>query len=210
MNQKERHQKEDEDDSALNISSTEPLELDDQYTKPKSIFWGKCHPMIFRKGKPTIVIGPHWPLFICAFLLFFFIGGLFIIIRFNENPLIFYTTILVGINQCVSYIIVSLINPGVANVERNDNEKNQDNSQKTWYCKVCKLIQAKETQHCLDCDICIYEFDHHCPWTGKCIGKGNIKQFYYFILSTIVFIIFNLVLTLLKIKEQESKMQKQQ
>ncbi|CAD8144488.1 unnamed protein product [Paramecium pentaurelia] len=207
MNQKERHSKEEDDDFTLDISNAEPLELDDQYTKSKSIGWGRCHPMMFRKGIPAIIIGPHWPLFIFAFLLFFLMGGLFIFLRISDDPFIFYSTLIISINQCISYLIVGLINPGVANIERNDLEKN---SQKTWYCKVCKLIQAKETQHCQDCDVCIQEFDHHCPWTGKCIGKGNIKQFYYFIISTAIFMIFNLVLILVKIKEQESKIQKQQ
>ena len=59
MNQKEKGSKEEDDSFSLNISCAEPLELDDQYTKPKSICWGKCHPMMFRKGNPTIVIGPH-------------------------------------------------------------------------------------------------------------------------------------------------------
>jgi hypothetical protein len=31
--------------------------------------------------------------------------------------------------------------------------------------------------HCYDCDICIKGHDHHCPWTGKCIGEGNIQYF---------------------------------
>lgn len=64
-------------------------------------------------------------MFICAFLLFLLIGCLFIFLRLNDDPLIFYTTLFVGINQCVSYLIVSLINPGIANIERIDIEKNQ-------------------------------------------------------------------------------------
>ncbi|CAK58451.1 unnamed protein product (macronuclear) [Paramecium tetraurelia] len=208
LNQKEGHSKVEEDDFTLNTSSAEPLELDDHYTKQKSICWGRCHPMMFRKGSPAVVIGPHWPLFICAFLSFFIMGGLFIFLRIDEDPLIFYTTLIISINQCISYLIVALINPGVANIERSKNMVNYFVMGR--YCKVCKLIQSKETQHCQDCDICIQEFDHHCPWTGKCIGKGNIKQFYYFIVSSIVFMIFNLVLVLLKIKEQDSRSHQQQ
>ena len=41
-----------------------------------------------------------------------------IIIRMNDDATIFYSTILVSINQCLSYLIVALIDPGVANVER--------------------------------------------------------------------------------------------
>lgn len=38
--------------------------------------------------------------------------------------------------------------------------------------------------------------DHHCPWTGKCIGRDNLKAFYYFLASTLIFMIFNIVASL--------------
>ena len=47
----------------------------------------------------------------------------------------------------------------------------------------------RRTFHCRDCDMCIEGFDHHCPWTSKCIGKGNIVPFYVFIVSTPIFMI---------------------
>ena len=36
-------------------------------------------------------------------------------------------------------------------------------------------------------------FDHHCPWTSKCIGKGNIISFYLFILFTFGFFVYIIV-----------------
>jgi len=32
--------------------------------------------------------------------------------------------------------------------------------------------------------------DHHCPWTGKCIGKRNITFFYAFLTSIVINIFF--------------------
>ena len=43
--------------------------------------------------------------------------------------------------------------------------------------------REKNTSHCPDCDICVEGHDHHCPWTGKCIGKNNLTSFYIFIFS---------------------------
>jgi hypothetical protein len=45
-----------------------------------------------------------------------------------------------------------------------------------------------KTNHCDDCNVCIEGYDHHCPWTSKCIGKGNIKSFYVFVTSTMLLI----------------------
>ena len=38
-------------------------------------------------------------------------------------------------------------------------------------CIYCQQLRAPGTSHCYDCDACVEELDHHCPWTGKCIGK---------------------------------------
>ena len=32
--------------------------------------------------------------------------------------------------------------------------------------------------HCEDCDVCIEDYDHHCVFFSKCIGGGNINQFW--------------------------------
>ena len=60
-------------------------------------------------------------------------------------------------------------------------------------CKICNIIVPKEfnTIHCVDCEICILNHDHHCLWTGKCIGKGNSIFFYIFILSLFCYIIIS-------------------
>lgn len=60
------------------------------------------------------------------------------------------------------------------------------------FCGICKLGQLPKTVHCNDCDVCILELDHHCPWTGKCIGKDNLKPFYTFLISTLIYMIFNI------------------
>ena len=63
------------------------------------------------------------------------------------------------------------------------------------YCKICKLIRRKGviTEHCKDCDVCIEELDHHCPWSSKCIGKNNIKPFYVFVISLVIHLIVTII-----------------
>jgi hypothetical protein len=39
------------------------------------------------------------------------------------------------------------------------------------------------------------QLDHHCPWTGKCIGKKNLRYFYLFITTLTIHILYVGVLT---------------
>ena len=62
------------------------------------------------------------------------------------------------------------------------------------YCVKCGSNKDINTYHCPDCDICIADFDHHCPWTGKCIGGGNMFLFKVFIISTMVWFFYSMLL----------------
>ena len=56
-------------------------------------------------------------------------------------------------------------------------------------CAQCDLYRPDGAQHCYDCQVCVQDLDHHCPWTGKCIGKKNISCFYAFLFCLTVHII---------------------
>ena len=44
-------------------------------------------------------------------------------------------------------------------------------------CARCLVYRPRGAFHCKDCDCCVEELDHHCPWTGHCIGKANLNAF---------------------------------
>ena len=63
------------------------------------------------------------------------------------------------------------------------------------YCVPCKIVRPIRTIHCYQCDICITGYDHHCPWVGKCIGRGNMCEFKCFLFSVLVaFVAFGICL----------------
>ena len=45
------------------------------------------------------------------------------------------------------------------------------------YCSACKDLIHIGTMHCIFCRLCIREYDHHCGYLGKCVGKNNIAWF---------------------------------
>lgn len=66
-----------------------------------------------------------------------------------------------------------------------------DEKRNYLYCEICHIINHPENniQHCDDCNMCIMKYDHHCYWTGKCIGKYNIILFYPFMFGCFAYII---------------------
>lgn len=50
------------------------------------------------------------------------------------------------------------------------------------YCTVCGFEQPLRAKHCRDCNRCVAQYDHHCPWLGTCIGQKNHFVFYWFLI----------------------------
>ena len=62
-------------------------------------------------------------------------------------------------------------------------------------CRKCLTVKEDDAFHCYDCGICIVEHDHHCIWIGKCVGKENLKLFYWFVASVPSFFVFVMFLS---------------
>ena len=56
--------------------------------------------------------------------------------------------------------------------------------------EFCNTIRAPRTSHCYDCNACVLELDHHCPWMGKCVGKYNLCYFYAFLWAIATLFLF--------------------
>jgi palmitoyltransferase ZDHHC9/14/18 len=64
------------------------------------------------------------------------------------------------------------------------------------YCFTCQSMRPPRTYHCGTCDRCIYRHDHHCPWTGNCIGYRNYRFFFTFLVNTSVLTWFVFICTI--------------
>ena len=142
-------------------------------------------------GNPLLMIGPHWPMYILfcggvvagyiSFFIHFFEKLNFIIKIFGISSFLLYF---------LSYTGTFILNPGYP--KRDESSligKPRVIYKRCVYCDIWERVDMNVT-HCMDCGVCVEGYDHHCPWTGKCIGRKTIKYFYTFITSVMIVFVF--------------------
>ena len=142
-------------------------------------------------GNPILSIGPDW--YFYAILSTIITGGfLFLFIKFYQFvPLyLFISGFITYLLFIVVYTILFLSNPGYP--ERVDLNLVRKSKRNFMYCSECNIWVGKNSgiKHCHRCGMCIEKYDHHCDWISKCVGKGNINYFYFFIIWIVMVIIY--------------------
>ncbi|CAM9703041.1 unnamed protein product [Ectocarpus sp. 12 AP-2014] len=49
-------------------------------------------------------------------------------------------------------------------------------------CYTCAIERPLRSRHCRNCRRCVRAFDHHCPFVGNCVGAGNYRWFFLYII----------------------------
>jgi palmitoyltransferase len=98
----------------------------------------------------------------------------------------------------ILYFTLSFSNPGImANKTYKDLldvvEKGEDLEN---FCPYCIVKKKYKSLHCLVCQKCVDEFDHHCFWVGNCVGKNNYTLFFIFLIYVLLNTLFNVVLNI--------------
>ena len=142
-------------------------------------------------NNPLFIIGPQWPMIIFIDSIIISLM-LFLYIKFWKY-LCFATRLFGSINfwtAFLSYTYTSIINPGYPKntIGRNFGIPKND----YYFCDYCRFYLRKTSygSHCDLCDICIEKYDHHCIWTGHCIGKNNKITFYIFVPSIFILLFY--------------------
>lgn len=98
----------------------------------------------------------------------------------------------------LNYFFAAMLNPGIEMSQVRDDEL--DPEEPDNYCDLCAVYKGIRTEHCGECGVCIVNYDHHCPWTSKCIGKGNLMHFYGFLLGLFSSFLFSIITMAIKSK----------
>ena len=156
------------------------------------------HRNIYRNTKLCIV-GPHWAGIVFTVGLLYSASYYFTTKAYHELGVIS-TAICVGFTICatISLFLVSCRDPGIVRDTTIDGDGKgeygnvmSNGEEEGWrWCAVCSVHQPPTAAHCVDCGVCVDGYDHHCPWMGICIGKGNFKAFMAFNLTWLGYLIY--------------------
>ena len=177
-----------------NIKGIYDIEMN-KNTIPKKIKrkYGKLIVLYQKDEDPIYVMGELFPF--CFIFNLIFIGALFYYLCGKVYKFYIILGFIIGIIQIVLFTLSGILNPGLPKLEY---EKliYEDVSNKNFrQCKDCKFWINTEfsTQHCNECNICIEGYDHHCCTLNLCIGKNNLKIFYFYILTSFIYVIFFII-----------------
>ncbi len=73
-------------------------------------------------------------------------------------------------------------------------EKNED---LTKYCYKCFIKKERDTIHCIICNKCFSNFDHHCYCINNCIAINNYSLFILFLFEIVILLLFILLMSIL-------------
>ena len=149
--------------------------------KEQTLNYGNYRIFIYnKKGDPLFLIGPDYGYFI--FIVFLdlsfciFLSGL---ITYISSFYVSLFGIILNLIQFIFVIICGFKNPGLPIREIQNEELIEKNPNKYMRCHLCHFIidRTKNYVHCNICGCCCGGYDHHCPWTSKCVGRGNLFYF---------------------------------
>ncbi|CCW71021.1 unnamed protein product [Phytomonas sp. Hart1] len=156
---------------------------------------------VFFRG--YLVLGPDWHLMLSS--CFFIVFGCAAFLYTNHITNICIAIVILSILSLVLLLLCAFSNPGILVKEplpppdtppheprwvdmeysRPDGTRAVAKLEQKW-CYSCNIYRPLRAVHCRFCDVCILRRDHHCPWTGICIGAGNYITYFSLLWSVLV------------------------
>lgn len=180
---------------ARRVAEQHERELDNVFHR-RPLLIGNCVLLFGRKNAffPLhALVGPDWPCMLGTNLLIVVPSVLFLVkVAAALSPVVVAIgTVSLSVLVAV-FLATACSDPGIvfsSPSETADEEKAEVSSEMTMLkCGQCNLRRPSTACHCYECDVCVDRLDHHCPWTGKCIGARNLRLFQGFLWALAVHI----------------------
>ena len=136
-------------------------------------------------------------------LLILFISTLPIVFykyEYNEYiNILFYIFLFLLATFFLLYFLLLIIDPGIKKRRTLEELQNllKNKVDLTKYCYKCFVLKTRTSKHCIICDCCYDNFDHHCYWINKCVAKNNFVLFIIFLFATALYLIICFILVIL-------------
>ena len=157
---------------------------------------GVCEKLFFKPDitQKSICSNKNMILFMALHLLIFFITFFIFLPYFNNTAFSISYIIISSIVFCL-YTILSFSNPGklINNKYLNLLDIVEKGEEVDNFCPYCLVKKSFRSVHCLICQYCVDEFDHHCFWVGNCIGRKNYTLFFIFLVYILLNTLFNVI-----------------
>ena len=97
------------------------------------------------------------------------------------------------------YFLLLIIDPGIKKRRNLEDLQNllKNKVDLTKYCYKCFILKTRTSKHCIICDCCYDNFDHHCYWINKCVAKNNFILFIIFLFASSLYLMISFVLAIL-------------
>ena len=155
---------------------------------------GVCEKLFFKPdiNQKTLCSNKNMILFITLHLIIFALV-FFILLPFFDNTAFSIIYLTIAFLAFSLYFLLSFSNPGIMRnliykdlldiVEKGEDLEN--------FCPYCLVKKQYRSLHCLVCEKCIDDFDHHCFWVGNCVGRKNYTLFFVFLIYILLNTLFN-------------------
>ncbi|XP_046387169.1 palmitoyltransferase ZDHHC16A isoform X1 [Ischnura elegans] len=149
-------------------------------------------PMFWFVDNFTKVLGPFFVFSVCSLTLSVVFIAYWIGLPhwWNKSPSATIALLILGnwlfLNICFHFYMAAATSPGYPPEDTLIPEA-------VSICKKCISPKPPRTHHCSVCNKCILKMDHHCPWLNNCVGFGNHRYFFMYMVYMCLGVIFLII-----------------
>jgi len=146
-------------------------------------------------------VGPEWPCMLCTYSLVI-IPSIFFLVNVATqwgNSAVVAIGVLTFLAVLLAFSATACTEPGIifvpslyipsTSIDKAELGESSGRGN-TLECVICNIERPRTASHCYECGVCVDQLDHHCPWTGKCIARKNLRAFYLFLTTLMIHITY--------------------